>query len=346
MRLSHVLACAIPALLATSVHATGLIGVGTGEGSNNWNYVHKFPGLATQHTFAPFGAGYTGGVRVALGDVNNDGAIDYVSGAGTASTQVIVHSGTNLSIVRNFTAYSGVTSGVYVGAGDVNQDGYADIVTGVGAVSPHVKVFDGQSGLELFSFLAYAPTFSGGVRVAAGDINGDGYADIITGAGTAGSGHVKAFSGQTGAEIRSFFAYPSYSGGVFVGSGDVNGDGLDDIITGTDTGVTAHVKVFSGLDNSELRSFFAYGALFTGGVRVAGADINGDGLAEIITGAGPGGLPHVKAFDGATNAEIASFFSGTVGDPNGVYVAAAIPEPASLAILAAAMLPLLHRRRK
>src|SRR5207253_2327651 len=98
---------------------------------------------------------------------------------------------------------------------------------------------------------------------------------------------VKVFDGTTGEEIRSFFAFPGFTGGAFVAAGDVDGDGTDDIIVGAGAGAGPHVKVFSGKDNSLLRSFFAYDG-FTGGVRVASGDFNHDGTDDIITGTGPG----------------------------------------------------------
>ena len=73
--------------------------------------------------------------------------------------------------------------------------------------------------------------------VAAADLNGDGVADIITGAGPGGGPHVRAFSLAGGGvtEVASFYAYdPSFTGGVTVAGGDVNGDGIAEIITGTD----------------------------------------------------------------------------------------------------------------
>jgi hypothetical protein len=160
--------------------------------------------------------------------------------------------------------------------------------------------------------------------VAAGDVNNDGFADIITGAGAGGGPHVRVFSGATGAEIRSFFAYsPAFTGGVFVGAGDVNGDLAADIITGAGPGGGPHVRVFSGPTGAEIRGFFAYSAAFTGGVSVAGGDVNGDGVADVITGAGPGGGPHVRAFNGATGAGIRSFFAYDPAFTGGVFVAGA-----------------------
>src|SRR5262249_5016676 len=69
--------------------------------------------------------------------------------------------------------------GVSVAFGDVNADGHADIVVGAGAGTPEVKVFDGTGGAPLMDFFAFSPSFLGGVSVAAGDINGDGHADIV-----------------------------------------------------------------------------------------------------------------------------------------------------------------------
>lgn len=198
----------------------------------------------------------------------------------------------------------------------------ADIVVGTGAGGgPHVKAFSGSTGQEQSSFLAYGPSFTGGVRVAAGDVNGDGVVDIVTGTGPGAGPHVKVFDGATGGELRSFFAYDSlFSGGVFVASGDLDGDSYADIITGAGAGGAPHVKVFDGRTGSEVSSFNAYDALFSGGVHVASGDVNNDGFADIITGAGAGGAPHVKVFDGVSGAELSSFHAHSRG--GGVFVAA------------------------
>ncbi len=184
------------------------------------------------------------------------------------------------------------------------------LVTGAMAPGgPHVKVWKASTRELQREFFAYDLGFKGGVNVALGDINNDGWTDIVTGAGPGGGSHVKVFSGKNGSVIGSFFAYPvGYNGGVYVAAADVNNDGKDDVITGVMQQGGPHVKVFSGnavigegytgADSGLLASFYAYSTnpAFTGGVRVAGVDADGDGKAEVITGAGPGGGPHVAIF--------------------------------------------------
>ncbi len=216
------------------------------------------------------------------------------------------------------------SGGVRVAGGDFNRDGLEDIVAAAGSGGgPHVRVFDGQTRAELRNFYAYGPTFSGGVFVAAGDVNGDGTPDIITGAGAGGGPHVRVLSGVDGTQLHSFFAYaPNFVGGVTVAAGDVNGDGKADIITGPGASGGPHVRVFSGANLAELRGFFAYASNFTGGIFVAGGDINADGKADIITGAGATGGPHVRVFSGANQSELMNFFAYAPQFTGGVRVAA------------------------
>jgi FG-GAP repeat protein len=191
---------------------------------------------------------------------------------------------------------------------------------GVGC-GPRVYVYNSDNSIG-FQFMAYDVSFEGEVRVATGDVNGDGVDDIITGAGPSGGPHVKVFSGVDRALLASFFAYDaSFTGGLFVGAGDINGDGRDDIITGADAGGGPHVKVFDATNLACIRSFFAYSPEFTGGVRVASGDVNGDETDDIITGAGPGGGPHVCVYSGTNNALLRSFYAYDPSFTGGVYVA-------------------------
>ena len=255
----------------------------------------------------------------------------YAVGSGPGGAPLVNVYNPDGSLVLSFDAYdASFRGGVFVAVGDVNGDGVPDIITGAGAGGgPHVKVFDGAALMNghvtvLDSFFAYDATFTGGVRVAAGDVNNDGKADIVTGAGPGGGPHVKVFSGADLSVVDSFYAFgPTFTGGVSVAAGDVNGDGKADIITGAGPGGGPHVKVFSGADLSVLDSFFAFDGSFHGGVTVAAGDVNGDGKADIVTGAGPGGGPHVKVFNAIDLSVLDSFYAYSPTFVGGVNVAAA-----------------------
>jgi hypothetical protein len=118
--------------------------------------------------------------------------------------------------------------------------------------------------------------------------------------------------------------FPGFAGEVRVASGDVTGDGVGDTIAAAGPGGGPHVKVRDGVSGLEVASFYAYHVGFAGGVSVAAGDLNNDGVAEVVTGAGPGGGPHVKTFDGRSMAEVRSFYAAEPGVTSGVSVTVAV----------------------
>jgi uncharacterized protein YkwD len=188
---------------------------------------------------------------------------------------------------------------------------------------PQVIAYDAVTGQVKYSFFAYSSAFRGGVRVATGDVTGDGYDDIITAPGPGGGPDIKVFDGRTGQLVREWMAYESsFTGGVYLAVGDVNGDGKADVITGTGVGGGPVVKVWDGASGQLLKVFAAYDPAFRGGATVAAGDVNGDGRADIITGTGPGGGPHVKVFDGRTFGLVSQFMAFDSAFRGGVTVAA------------------------
>jgi Bacterial Ig domain/Bacterial cadherin-like domain/FG-GAP repeat len=282
-------------------------------------------------SFMAYDPSFLGGVRVATADVNGDGIADIITGSGVGATpHVKVFDGQSGGLIASFLAYDGTfPGGVFVAGGDV--DGFADIITGAGAGGPggHVKIFSGRDQTLLASYFAFDSTFVGGVSVAAGDVDGDGRADVIVGAG-AGSpgGHVKVFSGAGQVLLASFLAYDlAYSGGVFVSAGDTDGDGKAEITTGAAL-LIPNVKVFGGMGDERL-SFFAYAPAGTpiiasntqvSGVRVGMADTDGDGKAEIITSSGPGQRLPVQKFRATTSELLDSFFAYDPTFSGGIFV--------------------------
>src|SRR5205823_2367727 len=172
-------------------------------------------------------------------------------------------------------------------------------------------------------FFAFDPQFTGGVRVAVGDVNADGYPDVISAAGPGGGPNVIVFSGKDRSQIYNFFAFDmNFTGGCYVAAGDANGDGYADIIVGADAGGGPNVFVLSGKDRMPLVSYFPYNIAFTGGVRVAAADVTGDGRADIVTGAGPGGGPNVTVYQLVAGQPqvVQSYFAFDLNFGGGIFV--------------------------
>jgi len=186
-----------------------------------------------------------------------------------------------------------------------------------------VRLIDTQYGGEA-ELQAYDSGFRGGVRVALGDVNGDGIVDIVTAPGAGGGPDVRVFDGKTGTLLRSEYVFdPSFSGGVEVAVADINRDGFADIIVGAGPGGGPNIRVVDGSKPGRFfQDFMAFDANFSGGVTVAAADLDRDGLADIIAGAGPGGGPNVRAWSSSSGKMIADFYAYNPAFDGGVFVAA------------------------
>jgi hypothetical protein len=190
-------------------------------------------------------------------------------------------------------------------------------------------VFDGTTGSEVRGFFAFDPTFRGGVSVAAGRADSSGPAHLVVGAGPGGGPHVMVFDPLTWTATRSFYAFdPGFAGGVNVAVPAAVAEGL--YVGMASLGST--VKHFSGPDWTETDSFTAYPGAGVG-VRVASADFDARSdiawPAHLVTGAGPGGGPHVGLFarlpliPPPPATPYRSFFAFDPGMTGGVSVAAA-----------------------
>ncbi len=271
---------------------------------------------ALRRVLAPFGAGYTGPIAIALGDVNGDDVSDFAVAEGAGGSPVVkILNGKTGTSLHSYTPFPrSFRGGLSVALGDVNGDGRADLIVGEGPGGGTVKVYDSASHQMLEALMPFGPAYTAGVSVAAGDLNGDGDADVIVGSGPGGKAQVEVLSGTTSTPLETISPFSaSYSGGVSVASGDLNGGGKADLVVATASG-PAVVRVFAGLSNRRLLSFDAFPPSFTGGEAIAAADLNGDGRAELVVGSGAGGGAQVKVLDGATGALIATFL-GAPGSP-------------------------------
>jgi hypothetical protein len=229
---------------------------------------------------------FRGGVQVAFGDINHDGIPDLIVAPGVGREPLVkVYSGAPDAnghyagqLLTSFDALTATATqyGINLAVGDVNGDGADDIVTAPrGGWLPQVRVFNGPSLMKTTlrngmpfdatpvliggPFNAFEQTFTGGVRLAVADLNNDGYADIIAGKGAGDYPTVNVFSGRLMAKVSATGVEPagflvnSFSanavqihGGVFLAAGDINGDGVRDIIVGSGPGSLPYVFVYSG----------------------------------------------------------------------------------------------------
>jgi hypothetical protein len=281
-----------------------------------------------RYDFQPYGPFYTGGISVAVGDVNRDGFDDLITGTLDNFDSVKIFSGIPLAngtftpsnpdgslIIPAFNPFGAQFGiGVNVAAGNISNNGFADVVCGAAAGNPDVRVYKGQDianhvfnptlgASMLAQFFPYALGFNIGANVAAGDVSNDGFADLVTGP-TAGNPDVRVYNGQDIALrlfnpngislLTQFFAYGlQFNVGAYVAVGDVNADGFADVITGATSG-NPDVHVYDGkaiahhafnVQGSLLTSFFAFELNQGIGVTVASAYfLEGDGTFDILVG--------------------------------------------------------------
>jgi hypothetical protein len=248
--------------------------------------------------------------------------------------RVIDADGNQVSSTALSAAFNG---GVRVASGDVDGDGIEDVIVGTGPGGPSlVRVLSGKDGTELFSIAPFEASFTGGVFVSTGDLNGDGKAEIVISPDVGGGPRVRVFDGASLTQIADFFGIndPAFRGGARTAVGDVNGDGFGDLVVAAGRDGGPRVSVIDGATIKTTRStlfndFFAFEETLRDGVFIAVGDVNGDGFADIVASGGPSGGPRVVAFDsqtlisskGATKSSLANFFAGDPDTRTGVRIA-------------------------
>ncbi len=314
---------------------------GTGEGAQAQAATLRADG-SSAGVLTPLG-GFTGGARVAAGDVNNDGVLDAVIGGGPGvATQLVVLDGRTRAQLFSVQPFeSTFTGGVFVASGDLNGDGFAEVVvTPDQGGGPRVRVFDGKTFAPLADFFGIDDVnFRGGARPAVADVTGDGVGDLLVAAGFGGGPRLAGFEGKSvavGAPVKpfaDFFVFENtLRNGVYVAGGDLNGDGFADVIAGGGPGGGPRVYAVDGKSlvqtgaRLQAANFFASDDVNNrGGVRVAARDLDADGRADVITGDGPGSGARVRVFGTATlmaDGRPAELFEADpfAGATNGVYV--------------------------
>lgn len=198
--------------------------------------------------------------------------------------------------ISRFTPFAGKPVGS-VALADLGHDGIDEVILGSGVNQPPTVNIYRQDGSSIISFPVYDAGFTGGVNVAACDLDGDDAAEIITGAQWSGGPHVRIFHSDGTVAFPGFFAYDAaFRGGVNVACGDVDGDGANDIVTGPGLTGGPHIRVFTA-SGSLMHEVFNGSALQNTGAFVAVADLDNDDNAEIVASSMGVDATSVSAFD-------------------------------------------------
>lgn len=245
-----------------------------------------------------------------LDDLDNDGArellisdVNYFKNPGDPGPSgrlVVVSSGSG-DVLYDIIPYAGGNLGYGIGdVGDVNGDGVQDFAGGApfrqgvdadGNPLPFlgaIEVYSGADGSLLRSLTPPQTVFPalGTSVAAAGDVNGDGFDDILGGAQLSGGGEAWVFSGADGSVLRGYSSgeMSGEFGAGAANAGDVNGDGFDDHLIGAPS--IGKAFLYSGADGALIHEFAApegfsrYGEFFVDGLN----DLNADGVRDIYIG--------------------------------------------------------------
>ncbi len=313
--------------------------VGSDEGRVGTVTVYN-PDGSVRYAAQPFGASYTGGVKVAAGDVTGDGVPDVVVGTTTGAGKARVIDGATHALrpgsVFSSSSYTGL---VEVAVGDVTGDGVADVAVATNEGRVRVRVYRGGDFAKVADFAALAGSgYAGRGRVALADVTGDGVADLAVSGLFADGTHVAVIDGATlRAGVTPARAVPDFAltgagfaGGVNLAAGDLDGDGSADLVFGSASG-GSRVLALSGRDlragtRTTLADFTASGTDYANGVRVALRELDGDGRADLLVGSCGGAGSEVRSYLGRdftpTGGEppLAFDFAAYAGFTGGVFV--------------------------
>lgn len=234
-------------------------------------------GNEVRNSFFAFDGSFPGGTQIHKVSAQNKTVV-------AGNTRVEVFNGQNHK-ESSFAPYGDkFTDGVNIAVGTLYGGKKTYIVTGPKKGSAQIRIYDLNGTLIHAGCNPYPAEFKGGANVAVGDLNGDKRMEIIVAAGFGGGPHIRILNNNCEVINPGFFAFDkSLRLGVNMTVGDLNGDGKAEIIAAPGPGGGPQVRIFNKNGTLLSAGFFAYEPSDRSGVLVSTADINSDGIDEIVT---------------------------------------------------------------
>lgn len=262
--------------------------------------VSKGAEVAAGQSFMAFDKKTKGGFAISSGDITGDGLEEIIAGSGDDQIPEIKIFDKDKKFKIKISPFDKkIKSGARVAMCDINGDGTKEIIAVPGPkAKPEVKIFKGDGKMFGKSFFPFDKKFTGGLYVACGNVSGSNLPEIIVSAGAGGSNQIWVYSasGKIISKINATAA--GFKDGLRVAVGNVDGGKFDEIIAGTETNAP-QVLIFKAQGKSfkKIKSFSPISKALSKGISVGAADIDGNGIKEIIVGAGGGSAPLVKIYN-------------------------------------------------
>lgn len=189
--------------------------------------------------------------------------------------------------------------------------------------APNFKVYNSSNQHVDLDIIGFDQNQQQGLQVAAGDLNGDGFDEIVIGSGPGRAPEIRVFTGKGIYTGWTTIPFPiDFMGGVDVATGDIDGDGNNDIIAAQHMTGDSYIKVYNYSTQKEIITYFrAFPIGFSGGINVAAGDVLGDERNEIVVGTGIKNGGRVRIFDHSGRLLNTEFFPIAFGYMGGIDIA-------------------------
>ncbi|MFA6427558.1 MAG: putative glycoside hydrolase [Candidatus Magasanikbacteria bacterium] len=238
-------------------------------------------GSRVRNGFFVFDENYKGGDQVALVDLDNNGKRDIVRVHGN-KIEAWRDDGMAFLKVYPYTAnYTGV---LRIAIGDIDENGRMEIAVAPSDGYPApIKIYNRFGGAQLPDFYPFGTSYKGGYSLAIGNVESGVGTELVVGSGKGAKPRVSVFDANYKLKYAWDTFEPTFTQGINVAVGDINGDYVKEVIVGKAKGGKPTIHIYNTLGKLQYPSFDAFSTFGTPGVEVRSLDVDFDGKEDVVT---------------------------------------------------------------